>query len=165
MAGSNKGSKGSGRASGGAKVNKPLRGVGTALKNNLKGFKGLPVVVRSKAQAAAAQRARSNVIGKATAASRGSSEAIARGQRGGFVDSAPRTVVARPRISQLTTSGRVDRVGAGRFRTIGERTANGRVYRPTASPGPIRGSRSYQRELDRRIKANNGKDVAAFRFA
>lgn len=36
----------------------PLRGVNAAVKGNLSGFKGLPVVLRSKKQAAAAQRER-----------------------------------------------------------------------------------------------------------
>lgn len=168
MAGNGSGRGGTSRASGGSSMagggqaRKPLRGVGAALKGNLKGFKGLPVVVRNRAEAASAQRVRSNALGRATAAKRGFNEAV--GQRRAFADSAPRPVIARPRVSQLTISGRVERVGAGRFRTIGERTAGGRVYRSNAASKPVPGSRSYKRNLDRLVKANGGRDVAAFRF-
>jgi hypothetical protein len=37
---------------------KPLRGVGAAVAGNLKGFSGLPVIVRTRSQAASAQRER-----------------------------------------------------------------------------------------------------------
>jgi len=117
---------------------------------------------RTKAQAIRAQRARTNTLGKATAAKRGFNEAA--GKRSGFADSAPRTVISRPKVSQLSLSGRVERVGAGRFRTVGERLGGGSIRRSRSKPGPIRGSKAWKRQLEQLIKANGGKDVAAFRF-
>ena len=129
---------------------------------------------RTKAQAIRAQRARTNTLGKATAAKRGFNEVSAAnfrariaGQRGNqqmFADSAPRTVISRPRIPQFSLSGRVERVGAGRFRTIGERLGGGSIRRPRSKPGPLRGTKAWRRQLEQLIKANGGKDVAAFRF-
>jgi hypothetical protein len=119
-------------------------------------------VYRTKAQAIRAQRARTNTLGKATAAKRGFNEAA--GKRSGFADSAPRTVISRPKVSQLSLSGRVERVGAGRFRAVGERLGGGSIRRSRSKPGPIRGSKAWKRQLNQAIKANGGKDVAAFRF-
>jgi hypothetical protein len=119
-------------------------------------------VYRTRAQAIRAQRARTNALGKATAAKRGYNEAV--GKRSGFVDSGPRTVISRPKVSQLSLSGRVERVGAGRFRAVGERLGGGSIRRPRSKPGPIRGSKAWKRQLEQAIKANGGKDVAAFRF-
>jgi hypothetical protein len=81
-----------------------------------------------------------------------------------FADSAPRTVISRPRIPQLSLSGRVERVGAGRFRTVGERLGGGSIRRSRSKPGPLRGTKAWKRQLEQAIKANGGKDVAAFRF-
>ncbi len=119
-------------------------------------------VYRTRAQAIRAQQARTNTLGKATAAKRGFNEAV--GKRSDFADSAPRTVISRPRIPQLSLSGRVERVGAGRFRTIGERLGGGSIRRPRSKPGPLRGTKAWKRQLNQAIKANGGKDAAAFRF-
>jgi hypothetical protein len=131
-------------------------------------------VYRTRAQAIRAQRARTNALGKATAAKRGFNQTTAANQRARiagrsrdvsmFADSAPRTVISRPRIPQLSLSGRVERVGAGRFRTIGERLGGGSIRRPQSKPGPLRGTKAWKRQLNQAIKANGGKDVAAFRF-
>ena len=131
-------------------------------------------VYRTRAQAIRAQQARTNTLGKATAAKRGFNEVSAAnfrariaGQRGNqqmFADSAPRTVISRPRIPQLSLSGRVERVGAGRFRTVGERLGGGSIRRSRSKPGPLRGTKAWKRQLEQAIKANGGKDVAAFRF-
>jgi hypothetical protein len=131
-------------------------------------------VYRTRAQAIRAQQARTNVLGKATAAKRGFNEVSAanfrariagrRGDQQMFADSAPRTVISRPRIPQLSLSGRVERVGAGRFRTIGERLGGGSIRRPRSKSGPLRGTKAWKRQLNQAIKANGGKDVAAFRF-
>jgi hypothetical protein len=119
-------------------------------------------VYRTRTQAIRAQQARTNTLGKATAAKRGFNEAV--GKRSDFADSAPRTVISRPRIPQLSLSGRVERVGAGRFRTIGERLGGGSIRRPRSKPGPLRGTKAWKRQLNQAIKANGGKDAAAFRF-
>jgi hypothetical protein len=131
-------------------------------------------VYRGRAQAIRAQRARTNALGKATASKRGFNQTTAANQRARiagrsrdvsmFADSAPRTVISRPRIAQLSLSGRVERVGAGRFRTVGERLGGGSIRRPRSKPGPLRGSKAWKRQLEQAIKANGGKDVAAFRF-
>jgi hypothetical protein len=131
-------------------------------------------VYRTRAQAIRAQRARTNALGKATAAKRGFNQTTAANQRARiagrsrdvsmFADSAPRTVISRPRIPQLSLSGRVERVGAGRFRTVGERLGGGSIRRSRSKPGPIRGTKTWKRQLEQAIKANGGKDVAAFRF-
>jgi hypothetical protein len=131
-------------------------------------------VYRTKAQATRAQQARTNALGKATAAKRGYNEVSAanfrariagrRGDQQMFADSAPRTVIGRPRIQQLSISGRVERVGAGRFRTVGERLGGGSIRRPRSKPGPMRGTKAWKRQLEQLVKANGGKDVAAFRF-
>ena len=119
-------------------------------------------VYRTRAQATRAQQARTNALGKATAAKRGFNDAV--GKRSGFADSAPRTVISRPKVSQLSLSGRVERVGAGRFRAVGERSGGGSIRRPRSKPGPLRGSKAWKRQLEQAIRANGGKDVAAFRF-
>ena len=131
-------------------------------------------VYRTRAQASRAQRARTNALGKATAAKRGFNGVSAanfrariagrRGDQQMFADSAPRTVISRPRIPQISLSGRVERVGAGRFRTVGERLGGGSIRRPRSKPGPMRGTKAWKRQLEQLIKANGGKDVAAFRF-
>lgn len=133
-----------------------------AQKAGAKGGKGGRTVYRTRAQAIRAQQARTNALGKATAAKRGFNEAA--GKRSGFADSAPRTVISRPKVSQLSLSGRVERVGAGRFRTVGERLGGGSIRRPRSKPGPIPGTKTWKRQLEQAIKANGGKDVAAFRF-
>ena len=128
-------------------------------------------VFRTRAQAIKAQRARANALGRRTADKRGFNQAAVAGMRArmagktttNFYESAPRTVIGRPRVSQLTLSGRVERVGAGRVRTIGERRAGGTTSRPRkGKPKPVPGSKAYKRELQRLIQANGGKDVAAF---
>lgn len=131
-------------------------------------------VYRTRAQAIRAQRARTNALGKATASKRGFNQTTAANQRARiagrsrdvsmFADSAPRTVIGRPKVSQLSLSGRVERVGAGRFRTVGERMGGGSIRRPRSKPGPLRGTKTWKRQLEQAIRANGGKDVAAFRF-
>jgi hypothetical protein len=119
-------------------------------------------VYRSKSKAAARQRLQSNQLGKATAAKRGFNQAAAK--RASFAESAPRIVVGRPKIAQKNIWGRTERVGSGRLRNVGERMGDGRILRPRAKRGPIPGSRTYKKQLQRLISGNAGKDVAAFRF-
>jgi hypothetical protein len=105
----------------------PLRGVNAAVASNPAGFKGLPVSLRSRSRAGAAYRAKVNQLGKSTAASRGFNEAIARGQRGGLAQSAPRTVFRQGRMAQMTLSGKVEQVRGGRIRPVGTRSSSGAI--------------------------------------
>jgi len=105
----------------------PLRGVNAAVASNPAGFKGLPVSLRSRSRAGAAYRAKVNQLGKSTAASRGFNEAIARGQRGGVAQSAPRTVFRQGRMAQMTLSGKVEQVRGGRIRPVGTRSSSGAI--------------------------------------
>jgi len=79
---------------------KPLKGVGATLARNLSGFKGLPVSVRSRKQAAAYQGARRRSMLSYNAVSTG----------GTF----KRGVNRQPNL----LTGGVDRVGAGKFRPV-----------------------------------------------
>lgn len=79
---------------------KPLNGVGATLAKNLSGFKGLPVSVRSRKQAAAYQGARRRSMLSYNAVSTG----------GTF----KRGVNRQPNL----LTGGVDRVGAGKFRPV-----------------------------------------------
>jgi hypothetical protein len=122
---------------------KPLRGVGAAVKGNLKGFAGLPVSIRNKSEASRAYRARTNAMGRKAAGSRS------------ITESEKRLVVGRPKISQMTLSGRVERVGSGRLRPIGERGGSGRIYRDKPDRSPVPGSP--------RAKRNRAAAIAAYR--
>lgn len=108
---------------------RPLRGVNAAVKGNIAGFKGLPVSLRSRGQAGAAYRFKTNQLGKSTAASIGFNAAIARGQRGGVAQSAPRNVFRAGKSAQLNLMGGVDRVRSGSMRPVGTRRSDGRVSR------------------------------------
>jgi len=83
--------------------------------------------LRSRSRAGAAYRAKVNQLGKSTAASRGFNEAIARGQRGGLAQSAPRTVFRQGRMAQMTLSGKVEQVRGGRIRPVGTRSSSGAI--------------------------------------
>jgi len=139
---------------------KPLKGVGEVVKRNLTGFAGMPVEIRSRKQAAAAQRFRRNELGKKAAASKGFNEAVAKRQT--FADSAPRTVVGRKKIRQFTLSGGVKTMGAGRFKEVGTMTGDGRVFRPS-KPRPLPNSKSGRKETQRRAATGDPWAIAALK--
>lgn len=82
---------------------------------------------RTRKQVAAAYRFKTNQLGKETAAKLGFSAALQRGQRGGFVDSAPRRIFRRGKNRQMTLTGGVETVRTGRMREVGRRNSAGKV--------------------------------------
>lgn len=82
---------------------KPLTGVNSVVGRNVAGFKGLPVSLRSRKQATSAQAARRRSLLSRNAVSTG----------GTF----KRGVNRQPNL----LTGRVDRVGAGKFRPVSKR--------------------------------------------
>lgn len=142
-----------------SKRRKPLKGIGAAIKGNLRGWTGLPVEIRSRKRSAAAQRYRSNELGKKVAASIGFNQAVS--QRKTFAESSKRIVFKRGNMRQFNLFGGIQKVGGGRFKPVGERMASGRVYQPKYTR-PLASSKTRKKEIERLINNNNGKAVAAF---
>jgi hypothetical protein len=138
---------------------KPLKGIGAAIKGNLRGWTGLPVEIRSRKRSAATQRYRSNELGKKIAASIGFNQAVS--QRKTFAESSKRIVFKRGNMRQFNLFGGIQKVGGGRFKPVGERMASGRVYQPKYTR-PLANSKTRKKEIERLINNNNGKAVAAF---
>jgi hypothetical protein len=114
---------------------------------------------RSRKRSAAAQRYRSNELGKKIAASIGFNQAVS--QRKAFAESSKRIVFKRGNMRQFNLFGGIQKVGGGRFKPVGERMASGRVYQPKYTR-PLANSKTRKKEIERLINNNNGKAVAAF---
>jgi hypothetical protein len=135
---------------------KPLKGVGAIVARNLQGFKGMPVQIRSRKQAAKAYKLKTNTLGNKTAASRGFNAAV--GRRDAFADSTPRLVFRRGKNQQITLTGGVESVKTGRMKQVGERAKDGSIRRSKAKPGPIAGSKSWKRNVERHMRSGDVVD-------
>jgi hypothetical protein len=114
------------------------------------------VQFRSRKQAAKAYKLKTNTLGNKTAASIGFNAAIER--RNAFADSAPRLVSRRGKNQQITLSGGVETVRTGKMKQVGERVKGGSIRRSKAKPGPIAGSRSWKKNVERQMKSGGVVD-------
>jgi hypothetical protein len=114
------------------------------------------VQFRSRKQAAKAYKLKTNTLGNKTAASIGFNAAIER--RDAFANSAPRLVSRRGKNQQITLSGGVETVRTGKMKQVGERVKNGSIRRSKAKPGPMAGSRSWKKNVERQMKSGGVVD-------
>jgi hypothetical protein len=111
---------------------------------------------RSRKQAAKAYKLKTNTLGNKTAASIGFNAAIER--RDAFANSAPRLVFRRGKNQQITLSGGVETVRTGKMKQVGERVKGGSIRRSKAKPGPMAGSRSWKKNVERQMKSGGVVD-------
>ena len=114
------------------------------------------VQFRSRKQAAKAYKLKTNTLGNKTAASIGFNAAIER--RDAFANSAPRLVFRRGKNQQITLSGGVETVRTGKMKQVGERVKGGSIRRSKAKPGPMAGSRSWKKNVERQMKSGGVVD-------